>query len=129
MKIRFVTRQVHAIIDYPVAISLIAMPFVLNLGATNPAAKWLSVITGVAAFLLTALTNHEAGLIRVLPYWFHVAVDRLVGLTFLVAPFVLGFSGIDAIYYWANAAAVITATIILAAPASSPMRVATVQQT
>lgn len=117
MNVRFVTRRVHAYIDYPVALSLIATPFVLGLGGTNPLALWLSVVTGVVAFVLTLLTDHETGVFRVLPYWFHVAVDRLVGVTFVAAPFVLGFTGLDAWYYWANAAAVLTATVLLAAPA------------
>ena len=116
MNIRFVTRKVHAYIDYPVAISLMAMPFVLGLGTVNPAAKWLSVATGGAAFLLTVLTKHELGVFRVLPYWFHVLVDRIVGITFVAAPFILGFQGIDALYYWANAAAVLAATFVLNAP-------------
>lgn len=119
MNIRFVTRQVHAWIDYPVAVSLLVMPFVLGLGADNPLAKWLSVAVGAAAFLLTVLTDHETGLIKIVPYWFHVAVDRLVGVTFLIAPFALGFTGLDAWYYWANAAAVLTATVFLAAPGTT----------
>lgn len=119
MNLRFVTRQVHAYIDYPVAISLMAMPIVLGLGATNPLGKWLSIATGVAAFVLTVLTNHETGIVKVLPYWFHVAVDRIVGLTFVTAPFLLGLSGLDAGYYWANAAAVLTVTFLLNAPAES----------
>jgi len=57
MKIRFVTKTVHAFIDYPVALSLMAMPFVLGLGKANPAALWLSAVTGVAAFMLTLLTD------------------------------------------------------------------------
>jgi len=116
MNLRFVTRQVHAYLDYPVAISLMAMPFLLDLGSSNPIAKWLSVATGVAAFVLTVLTDHELGVIKVLPYWFHLAVDRIVGLTFVVAPFVLGFSGLDAGYYWANGAAVLAVTFLLNAP-------------
>lgn len=118
MSIRFVTRQVHAYLDYPVAISLMVLPFLLNLGTSHPIAKWLAVATGAAAFILTVLTDHELGLIRVLPYWFHVAVDRLVGLTFVAAPLVLGFAGLDAIYYWANAAAVLLVTFVLNAPES-----------
>ena len=119
MNVRFVTRQVHAWIDYPVAISLMAMPFVLGLGTQNPIARWLSVVTGVAALVLTLLTDHELGVFRVLPYWFHVAVDRIVGLTFLAAPLVFGFGGLDAIYYFANAAAVLIVTFVLNAPAST----------
>lgn len=118
---RFVTRKVHAFIDYPVALSLMAMPFVLGLGATNPLALWLSVATGGAALALTILTNHETGIIRVLPYWFHVLVDRIVGVTFAVAPFILGFKGLDAYYYWANAAAVILVTFVLNAPEDAAM--------
>lgn len=110
---RFVTRKVHAFIDYPVALSLIAMPFLLGLGTTNKLALWLSVVTGCAAFALTVLTNHETGIIKVLPYSFHVLVDRIVGLTFVAAPFVLGFTGLDAIYYWVNAAAVLLVTFVL----------------
>ena len=50
MSFRFVTRQVHAWLDYPVAASLIATPFLLKLGASSPLALGLSVATGVAAF-------------------------------------------------------------------------------
>ena len=122
---RFVTRKIHSLLDYPVALSLIAMPFILELGASNPATKWLSVATGIAAFVLTLLTDHETGVIRVLPYSLHVAIDRLVGVTFLTAPFVLGFGGLDAAYYWANAIAVLAVTVVLSAPESSlPTRAA-----
>src|SRR5215469_8238765 len=104
---RFVTKTMHAYLDYPVAVSLMAMPFVLGLGTSNPLARWLAVITGVAAFVLTLLTDHKLGVIRILPYSFHLAVDFLVGIVFLIAPSVLNFSGLDAWYYWANGAAVL----------------------
>lgn len=107
MSIRFVTKQMHAFLDYPVAVSLMAAPFILGLGASNPLALWLAVITGVAAFVLTLLTDHQLGVFRVLPYGFHLAVDLAVGVSFILAPAVLGFAGIDAWYYWANGAAVL----------------------
>ena len=106
MSLRFVTKTIHAYLDYPVAIALMVMPFILGLGETSPLALWLSVGTGVAAFILTLLTDHHLGVVRVLPYSLHLAVDGLVGIAFLAAPFVLGFSGIDALYYWVNGAAV-----------------------
>ena len=108
MNPRFVTKTVHAYLDYPVALSLMALPFLLQLGTSHPMAKWLSAGTGVAAFVLTVFTDHRLGLIRVIPYRVHLAVDFMVGVVFAVAPLVLGFSGIDAGYYWANAAAVLT---------------------
>ncbi|MCV0427799.1 MAG: hypothetical protein K5905_20270 [Roseibium sp.] len=108
MNIRFVTKTMHAYLDYPVAFGLIALPMLLNLGQSSPLAFWLSVVTGVAALILTILTDHETGLIRVLPYSFHLIVDFAVGVVFLAAPFALGFSGIDFAYYIVNALAVLT---------------------
>ena len=112
-----ITRKIHAYLDYPVAVSLMALPFVLGLGVGNPMAKWLAVVTGVAAFILTFLTDHELGVVKVVPYRVHVAVDRLVGVIFVVAPFAFGFTGLDAAYYWMNGAAVLLVTTLLDAPA------------
>lgn len=104
---RFVTRSMHAFLDYPVGLSLVVLPFVLQLGSSNPLALWLAVGTGAAALILTFFTDHILGVVRVLPYSFHLAVDLAVGVVFLLAPSVLGFSGIDAWYYWLNGAAVL----------------------
>lgn len=106
MPIKFVTRNIHAYLDYPVALALIGLPFLLGLGTSNPLALWLSVTTGIAAFLLTVLTDHHLGLIRIIPYSVHMAVDLMVGVTFLIAPFLFGFTGLDAAFYWLNGAAV-----------------------
>lgn len=103
----FVTKRMHAYLDYPVALALIVLPFVFGLGASGPLALYLSVVTGIAAFGLTVLTDHHLGLVRVLSYRFHLLVDMAVGLVFVAAPFVFGFGGIDALYYWANGGAVL----------------------
>ncbi len=112
---RFVTKQIHAYLDYPVALALIALPFALGLGASNPLALLISPIVGIAAFLLTVFTDHHLGMVRVLPYKFHLAVDFSVGVLFLALPFALGFGGIDAAFYWLNGAAVV-AVIALSKP-------------
>lgn len=98
---RFITKTIHAYLDYPVALGLIAMPFLFGLGATAPLAFWLSVATGIAAFVLTVLTDHHLGVFRVLPYSLHLAVDGIVGLVFVAAPIVLGFTGLDFWYFMA----------------------------
>ncbi|GAA0728630.1 hypothetical protein GCM10009430_37890 [Aquimarina litoralis] len=105
---KFVTKRIHAFLDYPVAIALIALPFLLNLGQSNPLALWLSVSTGIAALLLTILTDHHLGIIKVIPYKGHLLVDFLVAIVFIIAPFIFSFKGIDAYYYWINGAAVLT---------------------
>ncbi len=106
MRPKFITKNMHAFLDYPVAIVLIAAPFLLGLGQTQPMAFWLSVVTGVAALTLTLLTDHKLGAVHVVPYKVHLAVDGMVAIVFLAAPFVLGFADLDAMYYWANGVAV-----------------------
>ena len=104
---KFVTKQIHAYLDYPVAIALIGLPFLLGLGSSNPLAFQLSVITGVAALILTILTDHQLGLLQVIPYKTHLMVDFLVGILFVLAPFLFSFEGLDTYYYWLNGAAVL----------------------
>ena len=105
---RFVTKQIHAYLDYPVAVALMALPFILGLGASNPLALYLSVGTGIAALILTLLTDHQLGVIKVISYKGHLMVDALVGIVFVIAPFAFSFEGLDAYYYWINGAAVLT---------------------
>ena len=105
---KFITKRIHAFLDYPVAIALIALPFLLGLGSSNPLALRLSVATGIAAFILTLLTDHHLGALKVIPYKFHLIVDFAVAVVFILAPFIFSFKGIDAYYYWINGAAVLT---------------------
>jgi hypothetical protein len=86
-------------------------------------ALWLAVSTGLAALILTLFTDHKLGVFRVLPYSFHLAVDLLVGVVFLLAPSILGFTGVDAWYYWANGAAVLF-VVGLHKPVPAPSQVA-----
>src|SRR3954467_10325939 len=123
MSFRFITKSIHAyLIDYPVAIVLIAAPFVLNLGESGPVAMWLSVVVGVAALLLAALTDHPTGLVRIIPYWLHLRVDRAVGVVFVIAPFAFQFDWLDASYYWILAAAVLLTTSVFNAPEEQVVR-------
>jgi hypothetical protein len=104
---KFVTKKIHAFLDYPVAIALISLPFLLELGSSSSIAIQLSVITGIAAFILTLLTDHQLGVYRVIPYRFHLIVDFMVGVVFVLAPFIFSFDGLDSYYYWINGATVL----------------------
>ncbi|MEP5732347.1 MAG: hypothetical protein ABJL67_23605 [Sulfitobacter sp.] len=108
MPARFITKSIHAYLDYPVAIGLIAMPFLFGLGQGNMLAFWLSVATGIAAFILTVLTDHHLGVVRILPYKLHLAVDGTVGVVFVIAPIALGFAGLEFWYYMALGLAVLS---------------------
>ncbi len=118
---RFITKEIHAFLDYPVAIALIALPFLLGLGTSNYFAFQLSLTTGIAALILTILTDHRTGVIKVIPYKIHLTVDLMVGLVFIIAPFLLAFKGLDAYYYWANGAAILTVVSLHKASEENPL--------
>jgi len=104
---RFITKKIHSYLDYPVAVALIVLPFLLGLGDTNPIALYLSVATGVAAFALTLMTDHQTGVFSIVPYNLHLIVDFSVAVLFILAPFIFSFQGLDAYFYWVNGAAVL----------------------
>lgn len=104
---KFVTKRIHAFLDYPVAFALLGLPFLLGLGSSNPFALHLSVATGAVALLLTILTDHHLGVFKVISYQWHLILDFMVGLVFVAAPFIFSFEGIDAYYYWLNGGTVL----------------------
>jgi hypothetical protein len=119
---RFITKSIHAyLIDYPVAIVLMVTPFLLKLGQSSPVALWLSATTRVAALLLPALMDHPTGLVRVVPYWLHLWVDRALGVVF-TAPSAFHFTGLDAWHCWGLAAAVLLTISVLDAPEVSAVQ-------
>jgi len=120
---RFITKTMHAYLDYPVALGLLVMPFLFGIGAVNPIAMWLSVATGAAAFALTLLTDHKTGVVRVLSYQFHLMVDFMVGVAFVAAPHILGFSGLD-FWYFTILGATVLAVVGLHKPETNVLSMA-----
>jgi hypothetical protein len=106
MNIRFLSPTVHGVADYLAAAGLLILPFVLVLGISSSLAKWLAVAAGVAVVVVSLLTDYTYGAIRLLPFRGHLAIETIVAIAFALAPSALGFAGIDAWYYWVNAAAV-----------------------
>ena len=106
MKLRFITPTVHGIIDYTAAVALISSPFLLDLGASHPMAKWLSVFTGIAVIVVSLNTIYKFGVFNTIPFDGHLAIDLSAATTFMIAPFALQFSGTDFFYYIANASVV-----------------------
>lgn len=106
MKLRFISSANHGIIDYAAAVALIVAPFLLNLGESNPAARWASVATGIVVTLVSIATNYRYGIFKAIPFGGHLALDLLVATAFMLVPYYLGLDGLDAAYYYANAVVV-----------------------
>ena len=106
MKLRFISPNLHGVVDYTAAIGLISLPFLLQLGDTQPAALWLSVVMGAAVVLVSLLTDYRLSMAKTIPFDLHLAIDLAAATTFMLAPFLFHLEGLDAYYYWANAAVV-----------------------
>jgi SPW repeat len=88
-----VSLSLHVLIEYGVAVLMIVAPFLFSFDAT--AAELASVLVGAGVLVLAVLTDAPTGIARSLPVASHVVIDYVLGLFFIVAPFVLGFSGDD----------------------------------
>ena len=112
MNIRFLSPRLHGVVDYAAAAGLIVLPFLLGLGASAPLAFWLSVGSGVTVIGYSLLTSYAYSAAPVLPFRLHLLIDFAAAVAFAVAPFVFGFSGLDAVYYWVMAAAVLVVVAV-----------------
>ena len=106
MRLRFLSPTHHGIVDYLAAAGLILAPFALHLGESNPAAPWLSVITGLLVIIVSLATKYRYGLFRLIPFGGHLTLDLLVATIFMLVPVLFQLEGLDAAYFYVNAVVV-----------------------
>jgi hypothetical protein len=79
--------------DYPMSILLIALPWIGGFADGGPA-QWVLVAAGVAMLGLSAMTEYEAGLVRTVPMPAHLACDAVLGILLAASPWLFGFADI-----------------------------------
>jgi SPW repeat len=93
MLAKLIPTRVHALMDYTVGILLIAAPWIFSFADESSAAKWVSIILGIAVIATSAMTNYEGGfLANVVSMRMHLMTDALVGIVLIVSPWVFGFA-------------------------------------
>jgi hypothetical protein len=93
MLMRMIPTRLHALMDYTVGVLLIAAPWIFQFADESNAAKWISVIAGVATIGMSAMTDYEGGfLTRAIPMRMHLAADALVGVILIASPWLFGFA-------------------------------------
>ena len=88
-----ISMSVHVLIEYGIGILTILSPFLFSFD--DESAKIVAVLIGAGILVLAVVSDAPTGLARSLPTASHVVIDYVLGLLFLVAPFVFGFSGDD----------------------------------
>jgi len=87
---KFISRKMHAVMDYIMGVVLIAAPWLLGF-ANNEPAKWSAVAVGVVMLVMSLMTDYEGGAIKAIPMRFHLGMDMIAGIFLAVSPWLLGF--------------------------------------
>jgi hypothetical protein len=88
---KFISRKTHAVLDYLVGVVLIAAPWLLGF-SDNSAATWSAVGVGLVTLIMSAMTDYEGGMIKVLSMGTHLTMDLIAGIFLAVSPWLLGYS-------------------------------------
>ena len=110
--VRFLPAWFHAIADYAVGITLIAVALIV--GGTG-AAVATGVVVGAVVLVVSMLTRYPLGVAKVLPFTVHSAGDYLAAALLVLAPFVLGFTDTDgglAAFYIVAGLAVLAVSLV-----------------
>ncbi len=115
MNIRFIPGSVHGILDYAVAIALIAAPLALGFQNASPVAFWLPLLGGVGLFIYSLLTGYSRGIRDLVPYRVHLGLDFAAAVALIAAPFLFDFGGIPRLFLVGVGVAVV-AVVLLSDP-------------
>jgi hypothetical protein len=87
---KLIGTRLHGALDYLTGALLIAAPALLGDTLAPPPAQRVLRTLGVLAILYSALTRYEFGLMKLIPFRGHLALDWLHALTLGFSPLVFG---------------------------------------
>lgn len=88
---RFIPTKVHGIMDYLMAVLLMASPWIFGF-ANGGYAQWVPFIVGVMIIGQSLFTNYEVSLIQRIPMKTHLSLDVITGLVLAASPWIFGFA-------------------------------------
>jgi hypothetical protein len=80
----------HGVIEYAAAVLFLAAPFLF--GFQSGVAVAAAIAVGVLLIFVAATTDGPTSLVDSLPLSAHIALDYVLAIALIAAPFVLGFS-------------------------------------
>src|SRR5437870_4166902 len=89
---RPITSRMHATLDYPLGVLLIASPWIFGFDDVGGAAKTIPIVIGALAIAQSLITDWELSIADVVPLPAHLTMDVLAGAVLALSPFVFGFS-------------------------------------
>jgi hypothetical protein len=89
---RPITSRTHAMLDYPLAVVLIATPWIFGFSDVGGAAVAMPIIVGALALGQSLITDWDLSVAKIVPLPIHLTLDALAGIVLATSPFVFGFS-------------------------------------
>jgi cbb3-type cytochrome oxidase subunit 1 len=86
-----ISTKAHGIIDYIVAVLLIAAPYILGF-ANGGAAQWVPMLLGASIIVYSLLTRYEMSVAKLIPMPLHLGIDAIGGLLLIASPWLFGFA-------------------------------------
>lgn len=90
---RFISTKVHGLLDWVMAIVLIASPWIFQFDHGS-VETWLPILLGGGALLYSVFTDYEWSVARRIPMWVHLLLDVCAGLLLAVSPWLFGFASV-----------------------------------
>ena len=83
--------KIHGLLDYVVAIILIALPWILGIHGYNPQ-TYVPVTLGVLTIVYSLITRYECSAVQLISMRAHLFLDVINGLVLATSPWVFGFA-------------------------------------
>ena len=110
---KFIPATFHGFLDYAVALTLIAGPFVLGFTGI---AQLLAIAGGAGLFIYSLITDYSVSVQKMLPFKVHLIFDFVAALVLIAAPFIFGadggFTEIAKYFYIVIGAAVVVVVLV-----------------
>lgn len=85
-----VSLKVHNVLDYIIALTLVAAPFLFGFSEIE-AARNVFLILGVGLAAYSLITKYYYCIARILPVGVHMVFDAGAGLVVMAAPYIFGY--------------------------------------
>jgi hypothetical protein len=93
---RVLSTTIHGVLDYILAIALLAAPVLFGFSEYGGAAVMVPRVMGVAVLLMALMTRYELGVFRIIPMPVHLGADIAAGLLLVASPWLFGFADLPA---------------------------------
>ena len=88
----FISTKVYGFLNYVLALTLMASPWLFGFVGVGKAALFLPLIFGWLQLIMAIFSNHSFGFIKVFPVSMHCFIDVIGGSFLLASPWIYGYS-------------------------------------